>query len=327
MLSLLMTMVRVNDLYDNFRREQEAVAELVKIGNLQREQKEYAASWQSYQEALELDPGNSAARNERVELALQWLRNIRVMGGEETFTDIAEQLFPVLYRGVALSEGKRAADLIAHLGWASYLKSREGRAPREQAKEYFEWAISVDERNAYAHAMYGFWKLFTGGELENAVENFNIATVNAGAQVKSEVRHLHLWALLNRNDPEFDKALLQFANEMCQNNESIDQRTRIRILQLYERNWKSARWKAIQDYLTPKEHLATLNFLTQDIDFPEFKTRIFNLIRGRLEAAQNNKTAALEILQPLLKTLQAQGHYNLLIPEIESLIQEIENVN
>ncbi len=64
------------------------------------------------------------ARKAQEDLAMVWAENIRVPEGK-TFSDYVDKLIPVLTRGTRDAKGSRKADLLAHLGWAYFLKSRD----------------------------------------------------------------------------------------------------------------------------------------------------------------------------------------------------------
>jgi len=85
---------------------------------------DYESAWKTLAQAA------TVASSERVQqaqedVAMQWLDNIR-LSGDQTFTSITEMLEPVLTRGAASAKSpQRQADLLAHLGWTYFLRSRE----------------------------------------------------------------------------------------------------------------------------------------------------------------------------------------------------------
>ena len=68
--------------------------------------------------------------------------------------DVSDPAEPVLARGAASSDDRRAANALAHLGWADFLRSREGAMGLDPPR-YYRQAIQRDPQNVYAHAMWG----------------------------------------------------------------------------------------------------------------------------------------------------------------------------
>ncbi len=226
-LSLLLIVGQVRDLVKNVQRKQAALAELVSVGNLQREYGDYPAAWQSYAQALELDPGHERARAEQIVLAQVWLDNIRDSQSQSrTFTETVNTLLPALHRGVVRAKGARKATLIAYLGWADFLRRRDGQGGLDPAAHYHR-ALALDPENAYAHVMLGHWLLWPrggNGGLEEAQTHFKRALARVPVKdkaAKEALRELQLAALKNRHDPEFTAALLQVVNEMRIQQEAV----------------------------------------------------------------------------------------------------------
>ncbi len=154
--TLLITLIRVNEMYQNFKRHHKAINRLVSAGNLQRESGNYSGAWDSYEEALKLDLGHLNAQEEQIDLAMEWLRHIRKADDK---TKLAQLITPVLYRGAALARGTRQADIFAHLGFASYLRYLENNAFSQQVEWYYDRALMVEPHNTYANAFRGQFML------------------------------------------------------------------------------------------------------------------------------------------------------------------------
>ena len=122
-----------------YRAQQHQVAELLSVGELQRATRDYPAAWASFVEAAKtaeeggevakltgsLSADQRRTRKAEEDLAMAWLEDIHVPK-DETFSGIADKIVPVLDRGVANSESVRKADLLAHIGWANFLRRRSG---------------------------------------------------------------------------------------------------------------------------------------------------------------------------------------------------------
>ena len=87
----------------------------------------------------------------REDCAMRWLREMRASGAN-TFAAQTALVQPVLLQGLARSNGARAADLRAHLGWAEFLRSKEG-LPGDPLP-HWQQALQDDPGNVYANAMW-----------------------------------------------------------------------------------------------------------------------------------------------------------------------------
>ncbi len=318
-LSLILTMGQVSKIYQNMQDKEKIVSEFIKIGNLQRDRGNYAAAWDSYAEAITLNPGSHHARDERVQLAMSWMRQMRGAEKNLSFSEIADRLSPVLFRGITLSEGEMAADYIAHLGWATYLKFRDGNASSDEVGAYFDWAISEDPQNAYAHAMLGFWKLLRRNALEDVKSHFKIALASVEAAKKGEIRDLQLSALLNAGGREVEAETLQVADEMRKQGEVISRVKKRQILQIYGFSWKAKPWKTLSAALTPEAHLALLPFLFEG-QKPSEKKLWLSLIEAHLYQKQGKSSKALAMYQSIQKSLAGTGNQNSLLKETKAAI-------
>jgi hypothetical protein len=105
---------------------------------------------------------------------MAWLDNIRVTAGKDTFTSIVERVQPVLSQCAVTTEAGRAADCLAHMGWGDFLRSREGAGGLDPVQHYRR-ALEVDPENVYAHAMWAFDILRSGGAMGEAKAHFTRA--------------------------------------------------------------------------------------------------------------------------------------------------------
>ncbi|MFC1596212.1 hypothetical protein ACFL4D_02895 [Candidatus Margulisiibacteriota bacterium] len=294
-LTLIITVAHVNNLFFEYQRKQDAISRLVLAGNMQREHGDYQASLASYHKALELDPGHRAAQREQIGLSMVWLRNIRIVG-RQTFTGIANQLAPILYLGAISSDKNEAADALAHLGWAAYLRYREAHFNASQVDVLFEKALNLDDQNTYAHAMKGFWLLFSNRELTEAQKSFKKAL--ASGQHRSFVRGLQLSALLSKHSSDFTREMLRVVNTMRVNKEPFpSEKYRKDVLRIYQSSYHSSeKLSQLISFLPPKEHLAVFLYLTG----PNPKSQVQRYVLGHLFETVNNKTEAYKIYTSLL---------------------------
>jgi hypothetical protein len=80
---------------------------------------------------------------------MAWLRDSRP-GPGRAFSDIVNPVLPVLERGLLTAADERKADLLAHLGWAEFPRSREGgtRNPEMRYREALQLADEESVRHA-----------------------------------------------------------------------------------------------------------------------------------------------------------------------------------
>ena len=171
---------------------------LVEEAKLQQGAGDYAAAWDRYADGLALCPGSSAALQGQERLAMDWLENIRVTEGKQTFTDIANKVQPALSRAAVGKDDRRAADALAHLGWADFLRSRDGQGGLDPVR-YYQQALQRDPENPYAHAFWGHYILTGDGDLQEAKAHFAKA-LDSHAQ-RPFLRELQLAALTWQQQP------------------------------------------------------------------------------------------------------------------------------
>ncbi|NOY58194.1 MAG: hypothetical protein GXO75_04550, partial [Calditrichaeota bacterium] len=225
------------------------------------------------------------------QLAMLWMRKIRSTEKSLSFSEIADRLSPVLFRGVTFSKGKKAADYIAHLGWAMYLKHRDGSANPGEVQPYFDWAIKKDPKNAYAHAMLGFWMLFRRQPLAEVKPHFEIAlaSVDVEAATRPDIRDLQLSALLNSGGRVVEAETLRVADEVRREAQVLSREKNRQILQIYEMNWKPERWEIVGTILSPEAHLGLLKFLLEGQTPSEGKILLHRFIEARLYQMQRER--------------------------------------
>ena len=115
---------------------------------------DHALAWQRYADALARYPANLPLRRAREDCSMRWLREIHVDAAKETFTDMVNRVLPILAEGAASAGGQRGADLLAHMGWADYLRIREGAIGLDPQARYAK-ALALDSSNVFAHTMWG----------------------------------------------------------------------------------------------------------------------------------------------------------------------------
>jgi Tfp pilus assembly protein PilF len=214
---------------DNDR--QRRVAELREVALMQQKAGDYSAAWDSLESALKTaESGGAVAKMmgrvdrrtqevqlQRQDLAMQWLRDIRT-SGDQTFSSIVTRILPAVDQGAATASGSRRADLLAHIGWAYFLRSRDGPSNIDPQRSY-QAALEIDPTNPYAHVFFGHLISWQGGELQEAQQHF--AAALATNRERPFVRWLQLAAFRNRGS-DGDVPFIATVAEMLKGGESVE---------------------------------------------------------------------------------------------------------
>lgn len=294
-LSLIFGLNQLIGLISGSHARNRRVAELLSTGRTQQAAHDYAAAWKSFEEADRVKEGNREVRGAQESLAMEWLEEGRLSRGEAKFEDLVGKVLPVLQRALPTAEGVRKADLLAHLGWAEFLRSRDG-SYEVSPDDYYQQALKIDPRNPYAHAMLGHWILWNGGSVKEAEQHFS-AALGAG-RARGLVRGYQLAGLQNHDTEEAQRELLRVVNDMRKNNEQLDARTTNRIWSIYYFHFglsgRNAEQKALLTALPPEEQLATYNWLFDVPDFEASKQWSREYYRAILLEAAAKRAEALE---------------------------------
>jgi tetratricopeptide (TPR) repeat protein len=242
LLSLLFALQQVASMLSDVGERQRHIAELERIARQQQASADYQGAWSSYEQALEaaqaggqlakmtgqLDTERRRLREAQEGLAMQWLENLRLPDGKK-FSDVIGELVAVIHRGAVGAQGVRKADLLAHLGWADFLRWRDGNRALRPERRYRE-ALATDPGNPYAHAYWGHWMLWRREAMEEALRHFEAAL--AANRARELVRQIQLAALGNLMS-EGDGAYLAAVADMRGNGEPIDARILSRVNSIY----------------------------------------------------------------------------------------------
>jgi tetratricopeptide (TPR) repeat protein len=322
-LSLIFGLYQLTNLMAGVRERQRRVAESLAVETSQQAAGDFARAWATLQDAAKLaDEGGKLAtimgrldetrqrvRLRQEDLAMAWLRDARP-GPGRAFSDIVTPVLPVLERGLLGATDLRKADLLAHLGWADFLRTRDDGVIRNPETRYRE-ALQLDPGNPYAHANLGHWILWQNGTLEAAQREFS-AALESG-QAREYVRRMQIGALQNRQSVETDAEILRVVNDMRKNKESIDTGTRARVFSIYAftfgRNAAAERKLVLS--IPPTEHLEMFQSLFYDQDFDPSKRPIRQVYLATLQEAAGRPDNALRTLQSVRVELRSETAGNL----------------
>lgn len=261
-LSFFLTVNQFTGILQGFRIHHKEFSDAMHVGQQQQERGDYPAAFESFKRATELDPVDRDAQDEQAHVAMLWLDNIHTHG--RTFTEIVDPLVPVMDKALAHAKGPKAADLIAHIGWANFLKSRDGERDGGTIEQSYQRALSIDPQNVYAHAMWGHWILWQNGALARADQHF-AGALQSGRE-RTYVRHMQISALCNTHRVDAEAELFRVANEMRLGQEPIDREDR---RGMFERT-VDYRWENFDELaqilgaIKPSDVEATYDWLSSD---------------------------------------------------------------
>jgi tetratricopeptide (TPR) repeat protein len=293
-LSLVFGLRQLTILITDARSRQRQITELIATGKLQQEARDYGAAWKSLGKAAELRGTDSKVRAAQEDLAMAWLDDLRGDQGPAPFSATVDMVVPVISRGAVAAAGSRKADLLAHLGWADFLRWRDGQRGLEPAERYRQ-ALAVDSQNVYAHAMLAHWMLWNGGNLEDANRHF--AAARRSGRERPYVRRLQLAALANARNGAGDLEMLRVASDMRKNNEPMDLDDRGRIWDTYYARFISSPAEDSIEPLfaavPPAEQVATYRWVFENTGYVESKGFLYEYLLARLQDAAGQDAEAL----------------------------------
>ena len=303
----------------DLRERGRVAAEQYATGNTQQAAGDYPSAWDSFSRAAAtagtdglfakllggLDAQQRQIRAAQQDLAMKWVRTGQVAEGHE-FSEIVDKVVNVLASGAVTSAGQRKADLLAHLGWAYFLKQRSGDTNLQPETQYRE-AVALDADNPYANVYWGHEILWNHGPLSDAAERFKAAL--ASSRARADVRHFQLAALANARSDDAEGAWWQVVRDMRKNGESLEPSTRRDMYDRYSEALQDDRqMQRMLQAVPPAEHIELQRMLLQtDSLEPWSKWTLTAVLATTLEAA-GQQDEALETWRSLLSELRSEIH-------------------
>jgi hypothetical protein len=293
--------------------------EQLKSGQMQEASGDFANAWDSFThaEATVADEGvfskllgglsaeQREVRTAEQDLAMEWLRSSRVPEGTQ-FSTIADKLVSVLTIGANTSSGERKADLLAHLGWAYFLKQRDGDESLRPEAEYKE-AVAVDATNPYANVFWGHWILWNHGPLSDANERF--AAALSTDRARAVVHHFQLSALANVRSNDTDAAWLRVVSDMQAGGEKADASLRDEVANRYAQALQDEALKQrILAQVPAARQVELLQSALQSEGLSEVQKVTLNVALAELLEAADRSANALEVWKMLATELKSQPH-------------------
>jgi hypothetical protein len=274
---------------------------LVAAARTQRENRDYAGAWSTISRALASAPSSKPAREEQTQIAMAWIRDMRVTA-PATFAGTVKPLSEHLHVASATAAGTLGADIRAHIGFANFLRSREGERDLKIEEEYVA-AVALDPANPFAQVMWGHWLAVQHRPLEELKERFRLALTSG--RERAFVQRMRLAALKWHGTPEADLERVRVADEMRRNQEPLDLGSRLDIVRIaYSRMSANAETKLLAA-LPAADHLATFRWLIEGHDASRSPIETYYL--ARLTEAAGDCKGAGALYRPLL-ALKASFH-------------------
>lgn len=213
------------------------VQQILNTAQTQTELGEYEPAFKSYEGAIKIDPDNRTILDRQADAAMLWLRNFHVLVAEgQRATDTAgpplAAIISVLDTALSRTNGHepRAADLLAHLGWAHWLNRHIAEKEFGPAAEQdLRRSLTLDPLNVYGNAMLGNWLLQTNGNVREAVQHFEIAVKSN--KERAWVRKMQLGGM--EYNYQAEQELIRVVNEMRINAEPISASDAHRVFSNY----------------------------------------------------------------------------------------------
>jgi hypothetical protein len=285
------------------------------------------ATWKSREKTLAADPGNAEVLNAQADCGMTLLEEGRP-GAAAPFRDLVDPIVPVLYSALETAQGTRKADLLAHLGWADFLRSRDGVGGL-RPDGFYRRAIEQDPDNPHANAWWGHSILWQRGSLEEAQARFRRAL--ASGRDREYVRHMQIRALMLFRDLPLQSEAIRVANEMRIDDEPVPTNDAER------RNWadyfdiyydqlldpQSSQREAFLSILPPAEHLATFRWLLPESQTPPDKLDLWVLFLATLQESNGEGVAARANYESLRSELLSRRASGRLLDRTEEGLQRL----
>jgi tetratricopeptide (TPR) repeat protein len=267
---------------------------------------DFEAAWQTNAKARQLAPKDEAASAQQARIAMRWLENVRLSSaaGPQKFSDVVDPLKSVLIERLASTQGREKADLHAHIGWANFLRFRDGHPPTAIAEE-FEAALREDPDNLYGRVMRGFWVLWNNGPVDKARGDFDAALRSNVDPAYSD--GLIMSALTNKTSGEFMTGAIEFADKIRKAGRNIDNSSKAALVWYYTASLRDRNLLSkISATMPPEEQIAFLDWLKQ-ADMDAYRKRMATYFMAHFAERAGRKDEALQHYNSLVSTSQGAG--------------------
>jgi hypothetical protein len=296
LLCLLLLLNQASKVFAEIRDRQRQVGELQAMADQQQRAGEFQEAWASLERAEAAtgqssylarlasppEPEREAIHTAQEDLAMAWLERASAAGGAR-FSDTVDPLLPALTRGAGRAAGRRRADLLAHVGWAQFLKSRDG-GDAVDPEQFYRRSLEADPSNPYAHAHWGHWLAWKRRPLDEATARFDAAL--ASGRARPYVRSLQLAALQIASTGASQAAYLAAVADMVRNQEPVAPGVRNAVYGLYVRACgDGARLDRLLATVPAAAQIAVIRALFFDVDFDPAREPQRDACLARLQEA------------------------------------------
>jgi len=315
--------------YMQWQRQRAADAQLATLSTAAKqlcESGDHALAWKRYDDVIAQFPARPMIRAAREDCAMRWLRNIRVREGQETFTDVVNRVMPALAEGAASASGQRAADLQAHMGWADYLRIRDGAGGLNPVQHY-EKALADEPTNVYAHTMWAHLMWVDNNSADDAAKHFDAAL--ATGRERAYVRDMQVAAMLYHLGGAGQIALTRVANDMHKNNEPVDSEMRERLwTYVYDDGMNRTHDRRVKFMaaMSDPENLATFQWLFPEAQIRADRKNAWRYCVATLEEAAGQNQAARAHYESLRDDLMRQHWAGDMLSESVAAIKRLNGV-
>jgi hypothetical protein len=276
-----------------------------------------------------VDPTNRTAADREADAAMLWLRNFHVLVPEgQKAADIAGarlvEIMSVLDAALARTGGRgpRAADILAHLGWAHWLNWHIAEKEFGPAAEQdLRRSISLDPANVYGNAMLGNWLLQTNGSVAEAVQRFKVAIKSNKERVW--VRKMQLAGMEDNEGAQ--QELMKVVNEMRINAEPIGASEAHRILFRYSLTNSIEELRKTLSAVPAEQAWATFQWLDKQEQGqdPEEQRIRGEFVHANILELNDHRSEALAIFMKLQREMKARNYSTLVTDQIDAAIKRL----
>jgi tetratricopeptide (TPR) repeat protein len=283
----------------------------------QTELGEHQSAFRTYGEILKSGPADPAVMDLQADAAMAWARDFRVaiaqgQRAEEIAGPPLEQIIGVLEAALSRTggRGRRAGDVLAHLGWAHWLNRHiAAREFGPAAERALRQALTADPTNVFAHAMLGNWLLQNRGDTAEALRHFEAAE-KSGEQ-RALVRQMELGGMTSSYDPAIPAAIMRVLNQMRSNGEPISDRYRGRLM-TYFRPHNGEEVRRMLSAVPPDEAWATFLWLEQpspgdEMKYEGFRRELIHALVLELEGKIPEALAKVTALEGKMRAARFSG--------------------
>lgn len=308
------------------RAQEQALAELqaaeLAAANQLCEAGSHAVAWRQFETMAGSRPGDEAVRTAREDCGMRWLREARVAGEKETFGALVAPIQPVLAQGMASARGQRRADLAAHVGWADFLRSRDGVAGGDPPALY-KAALADDAGNVYAHSMWAHWAVWHGGRLDEAVRQHFEAAAKSNRD-RPWLRRMQFAVAMLRG--ELNGYALEVLNQMRAAGEQPDPTQRDLVWRRLI-DWglpaSEPEREVLLGFVAPADLLATFEWLYPAEQVVADRQPLHRYALALLRARAGRQDEALQALDELNREFKAAGQDSRLSRAATQLLEQL----